>query len=133
MGCLVDTIQITENELFEIIGRSQVEIYAKDKELTAYRSQFEKLKPALVEAEAMKTKSANLEISNKALAEKNIQLDQALTEARKETNAMRVELSMKAQTQVDAENIIKAQKAELDETKDALEEARRNSAKKPRR
>jgi len=129
----VDTIQITENELFEIIGRSQVEIYAKDKELTAYRSQFEKLKPALVEAEAMKTKSANLEISNKALAEKNIQLDQALTEARKETNAMRVELSMKAQTQVDAENIIKAQKAELDETKDALEEARRNSAKKPRR
>ena len=129
----MDTIQITENELFEIIGRSQVEIYAKDKELTAYRSQFEKLKPALVEAEAMKTKSANLEISNKALAEKNIQLDQALTEARKETNAMRVELSMKAQTQVDAENIIKAQKAELDETKDALEEARRNSAKKPRR
>jgi uncharacterized protein (DUF305 family) len=31
---------------------------------------------------------------------------------------------MKNQTQVSAENIIKAQKAELDETKEALEQAR---------
>jgi len=106
----VDTIQITENELFEIIGRQQVELYAKDKELAAFRGQFEKSKPTLVEAEVNKAKNVALEVSNKSLAEKNIQLDQALTEARKQCEAIRgewtkgnIELSHATERMNDAE------------------------------
>lgn len=112
----MDTIQITENELFEIIGRGQVELFAKDKELAAYRSQIEKVRPSLVEADALKTRNNTLEASNKSLAEQNIQLDQALTEARKERDELRVMLAAReqdvAQARADAQQeVIASNKA----------------------
>jgi chromosome segregation ATPase len=94
------TIQVSENDLFEIIGRGQVELFAKEKELIAYRTQFEKVKPLLVEGETSKAAKAALETSNKQLADKNVQLDQALTEARKERDALRADAAKKA-TQAD--------------------------------
>jgi len=113
------TIQITDNELFEIIGRGQVELFAKDKELSAFRSQIEKVRPALVEAEALKTKNVALETSNKSLAEQNIKLDQALTEARKERDDLRVHLEARQQ------DVAKA-RADLDMTRTELARAREN-------
>ncbi len=124
-------IQITENELFEIIGRSQVEVYAKDKELSAFRSQIEKVRPALVEAEALKTKNVALETSNKSLAEQNIKLDQALTEARKERDDLRVHLEARQQDVAKARADLDMTRTELGRVRNELTAAKEQ--KKPRR
>lgn len=110
-------IQITDRELFEIIGRSQVEVFSKDRELTAYQQQFEKVKEILAEAEPLKAANTALETSNKQLSEKNIQLDQALTEARKERDQLRVTLTAREQ------DLAKA-KADCDMAQSSLELAR---------
>ncbi len=86
-------IEVTDKELFEIIGRKEVEIFNNEKVLEAYRLQFEKLKPVLTEAEAAKTAKAALEESNKSLAETNINLDRAVTGARKERDVLRTNLT----------------------------------------
>jgi uncharacterized membrane protein YqiK len=93
VGGLVSEIQITDNQLFEIIGRKEVENYTIQKELDAYRVSLENAKNLATEVTALRAAKPALETSNKQLADKNIQLDQALTEARKEREAIRVELS----------------------------------------
>lgn len=128
----MDTIQLTENELFEIVGRCHIEIFVKDKELAALRGQFEKIKPTLIESEANKTKNVALDSSNKALAEKNISLDQALTQARKEREELRLALTSEKQRSDEAQRIIDAQKAELDVSNKALN-AVQNAGKKGKR
>lgn len=89
-------IQITDSQLFEIIGRSQVEIYLKDRELDASRVTLETAKGLATEVNTLRAAKTALETSNKQLADKNIELDRALTEARKEREAIRVELLKKA-------------------------------------
>ena len=86
-------IQITDKDLFEIIGRKEVELFSQGKELDAYRVSLETTKGLATEVTALRAGKPALELSNKQLAEKNIQLDQALTEARKEREAIRVELT----------------------------------------
>jgi chromosome segregation ATPase len=89
----VSEIQITDNQLFEIIGRSTVEIWSKDKELDAYRVSLETTKGLATEVNALRAAKPALETSNKQLSDQNIQLDKALTDARKEREAIRVELT----------------------------------------
>jgi chromosome segregation ATPase len=95
VGGLVSEIQVTDKDLFEIIGRGQVEMFSKDKELDAYRVSLETTKGLATEVNALRAAKVALETSNKQLAEKNIQLDQALTESRKERDAFKVGLSQK--------------------------------------
>ena len=96
-------IQITDNQLFEIIGRKEVELYSAAKELDAYRVSLETTKGLATEVNALRAVKPALETSNKQLADKNIELDRALTEVRKEREAIRVELTKKT-TDLDAAN-----------------------------
>ena len=96
-------IQITDNQLFEIIGRKEVELYSAAKELDAYRVSLETTKGLATEVNALRAAKPALELSNKQLADKNIELDRALTEVRKEREAIRVELTKKT-TDLDAAN-----------------------------
>jgi hypothetical protein len=92
VGGLVN-IEVSDTQLFEVIGRKEIEIYSINKELDAYRVSLESMKGLATEVNALRVAKPALETSNKQLADKNIELDRALTEARKEREAIRVELT----------------------------------------
>jgi chromosome segregation ATPase len=94
VGGLVN-IEVSDTQLFEVIGRKEVEIYSMNKELEAYRVSLESTKGLATEVNALRAGKPALETSNKQLADKNIELDRALTEARKEREAIRIELTKK--------------------------------------
>lgn len=100
-------IQITDNQLFEIIGRKEVENYTIQKELDAYRVSLESMKGLATEVTALRAAKPALELSNKQLADKNIELDRALTEARKEREAIRVELTQRSSALTEAQIAVK--------------------------
>lgn len=85
-------IEVTDKELFELIGRKEVELFNVGKELDAYRVSLESMKGLATEVTTLRAAKPALETSNKQLADKNIELDRALTETRKEREAIRVEL-----------------------------------------
>jgi chromosome segregation ATPase len=103
----VSEIQITDNQLFEIIGRKEVENYTIQKELDAYRVSLESMKGLATEVTALRAAKPALELSNKQLADKNIELDRALTEARKEREAIRVELTQRSSALTEAQIAVK--------------------------
>jgi biopolymer transport protein ExbB/TolQ len=94
LGGLVN-IEVSDTQLFEVIGRKEVELYSVNKELEAYRVSLESTKGLATELNALRAAKPALEASNKQLADKNIELDKALTEVRKEREAIRVELTKK--------------------------------------
>jgi chromosome segregation ATPase len=94
VGGLVN-IEVSDTQLFEVIGRKEVELYSVNKELEAYRVSLESTKGLATELNALRAAKPALEASNKQLADKNIELDKALTEVRKEREAIRVELTKK--------------------------------------
>jgi chromosome segregation ATPase len=100
-------IEVSDNQLFEIIGRKEVELYSANKELDAYRVSLETTKGLATEVTALRAGKPALELSNKQLAEKNIQLDQALTEARKEREAIRVKLTQRSSALTEAQIALK--------------------------
>jgi chromosome segregation ATPase len=120
----VSEIQITDNQLFEIIGRKEVEIYSKDRELDAYRTSLETTKGLATEVIALRAAKPALELSNKQLAEKNIELDRALTEARKERDAVKGELANSATALANKSRETEATKVELDVANAALKKSR---------
>jgi chromosome segregation ATPase len=88
-------IEVSDTQLFEVIGRKEVELYSVNKELDAYRVSLESTKGLATELNVLRAAKPALETSNKQLADKNIELDKALTEVRKEREAIRVELTKK--------------------------------------
>jgi hypothetical protein len=137
----VSEIQITDNQLFEIIGRKEVELFSQGKELDAYRVSLETTKGLATEVTALRAAKPALELSNKQLADKNIELDRALTDARKEREAIRVELTaMTAKADEAVKNVAIlnqsvdagcARLSELNQTYTALQES--ISQKKPKK
>jgi virulence-associated protein VapD len=111
----VNEIQITDNQLFEIIGRKEVENYTIQKELDAYRVSLENTKNLATEVTALRAAKPALELSNKQLADKNIELDRALTEVRKEREAIRVELTQRSTALADAQTALHKMTAQADE------------------
>jgi chromosome segregation ATPase len=89
------TIEISDNELFELLGKKDCEIAMNEKTIEAFKAQFEKVKALIVELETLKKAKISLEASNKSLADTNIKLDQALTAARKERDTYKSELEAK--------------------------------------
>jgi predicted nucleic acid-binding Zn-ribbon protein len=86
-------LEITDVEMFALLGQKDCEIFMKDKSLERLNGQFEKLKAVIVELETIKKKNSDLEISNKSLSEQNIKLDQALTEERQKMKASQEEVN----------------------------------------
>lgn len=78
-------IEVTDKDLYELLGRKDVEIFNGERVIANYQAAFEKVKELATEMDALKAAKTSLETSNGQLASKNVQLDQALTEARKES------------------------------------------------
>jgi chromosome segregation ATPase len=89
---MASIIEISDNELFELLGKKDCEIYTNEKTIKAYKIQLDKIKEVILQMELLKKAKIDLETSNKSLADTNIKLDQALTEARKERDALKTEL-----------------------------------------
>jgi peptidoglycan hydrolase CwlO-like protein len=83
-------IEVTDKELYELLGRKDVEIFSDEKSIEAYRLAVERVKGLATETDALKVAKTSLETSNGQLSSKNIELDRALTEARKERDAAKV-------------------------------------------
>lgn len=92
LGSNMGTIEISDNELFELLGRKDCEIYMNEKIIKDYEAKLEKVKELILQMELLKKEKTELENSNKSLSETNIKLDQALTEARKERDIYKAEL-----------------------------------------
>jgi chromosome segregation ATPase len=86
-------IEVTDKELYELLGRKDVEIFSLEKNIEAYRLAVERVKGLATETETLRAAKTSLETSNGQLASKNIELDRALTEARKERDAVKGELA----------------------------------------
>jgi chromosome segregation ATPase len=105
-------IEITDKELYELLGRKDVEIFTNEKVIETYRVAVERVKGLAAETDALKAAKTSLETSNGQLASKNIQLDQALTEARKERETAKGELANSMTSLVKKNQEIEAAKAE---------------------
>ena len=99
-------VEITDVEMFALIGQKDIEIFIKDKTLERLNKQFDKMRNVLVELETANKRVSVLELtnselnnninklsvdsgkyeqlllSNKSLSEMNIKLDTALTDER---------------------------------------------------
>jgi chromosome segregation ATPase len=88
-------VEISDNELFELLGKKDCEIAMNEKTIEAFKAQMEKVKALIIELETLKKAKIDLEASNKSLSETNIKLDQALTVVRKERDAFKTEIEVK--------------------------------------
>jgi peptidoglycan hydrolase CwlO-like protein len=86
-------IEVTDHDLYELLGRKDVEIFNDERIIGNYQTAIEKMKGMSTETETLKAAKTSLETSNGQLASKNIELDRALTEARKERDAVKGELA----------------------------------------
>lgn len=75
-------IEITDIEMFTLLGQKTIEIFMKDKTIEKLLSQIDKVKTLIIELETVKKTNSELDTSNKSLSEMNIKLDMALTDER---------------------------------------------------
>ena len=113
-------LEVTDVEMFALLGQKDCEIFMKDKTIERLNGQFEKLKAVIIELETVKKKNNELETSNKSLSDQNIKLDQVLTEERSKVKNLQEEINKLKGEIVTVGNMNLTITAELDSVKTAL-------------
>jgi chromosome segregation ATPase len=117
-------IEVTDKDLYELLGRKDVEIFNGERIIGNYQAAIEKMKNFTVEMDTLKAAKTSLETSNGQLATKNIQLDQALTTAHKERDAAKGEVANNATALAHANEALNTRETMLDVANAALKKSR---------
>ena len=117
-------IEVTDKDLYELLGRKDVEIFNGERVIANYQAAFEKVKEMSTETDALKAAKTSLETSNGQLANKNIQLDQALTEARRERETVKGELANSVTVLAHVNETLNTRETMLDVANAALKKSR---------
>ena len=135
-------LEVTDVEMFALLGQKDCEIFMKDKALERLQGQFDRMRGLIVELEGARKRVVELEVankelidsntqiapltdnttkleaSNKSLSDMNIKLDTALTEERKKCATVQSEyniLSVQYKELVDELGVIRVELTRKDE------------------